>query len=91
MPLPQIPTAKQVEQFGRHHRFGLVLSLVAVLGGTAITAVAVAPLVPDAALLPQRLVTETLQPQGLQSQLDALATLETPLTRNEITRATDTA
>jgi murein DD-endopeptidase MepM/ murein hydrolase activator NlpD len=89
--LPTIPTAIEIEQFGRSHRLGLVLSVVALLGGTTITAVAVAPLVPDAALLPQRLVMETLQPPGLQSQLDALATLDTPLTRNDITRATDTA
>ncbi len=91
MHLPQIPTAKEVEQFGRRHRFSLLLSIVALLGGTGITAVAVAPLVPDAALLPQRLVTETLQPQDLRPQLDALAALDTPLTRNDITRATDTA
>jgi murein DD-endopeptidase MepM/ murein hydrolase activator NlpD len=89
--LPPIATAKDVEQFGRRHRLGLVLSLVALLGGTGLTAVAVAPLVPDAALLPQRLVTEAVQPQGLQSQLDELAQLDTPLTRNDITRATDTA
>jgi len=91
LPLPKIPTAKEVEQFGRRHRLGLVLSLAALLGGTGITAIAVAPLVPDAALLPQRLVTEAVQPQGLQSQLDALALLDTPLTRNDITRSTDTA
>lgn len=91
MPLPKIPTAKDVEQFGRRHRLGLVLSLAALLGGTGITAVAVAPLVPDAALLPQRLVTEAVQTQGLQSQLDALALLDTPLTRNDITRSTDSA
>lgn len=89
--LPPIPTAKEVEQFGRSYRLGLVLSVVAVLAGTGITAVAVAPFAPDAALLPQRLVTETLQPPDLQPQLDALALLDTPLTRNEVTRATDTA
>jgi len=86
-----MPTANDVEQFGRRRRLGLLLSLVAVLGGTGITALAVAPLVPDAALLPQRLVSEALQPQGLQAQLDALATLDTPLTRNDVTRSTDTA
>ena len=91
VPLPKLPSANEIEQFGRSHRLGLLLSVVALLGGTAITAVAVAPLVPDAALLPQRLVVETVQPQGLQSQLDALATLDTPLTRNEVTRSTDTA
>lgn len=91
VPLPPIPSAKQIEQFGRSHRLGLVLSLVALLGGTGITALAIAPLAPDAAQLPQRLITETLQPPGLQAQLDELAALDTPLTRNDITRGTDTA
>jgi murein DD-endopeptidase MepM/ murein hydrolase activator NlpD len=89
--LPKLPTARDVEQFGRRHRLALALGVVAVLGGTGITAIAVAPLAPDAALLPQHLVTEDVQPQDLASQLDALANLDTPLTRNDITRSTDTA
>ena len=64
---------------------------MALLCGTAITAVAIAPMVPDAARLPQRLVNEAVVPVGLQSQLDALAAQDFTLTRNEITRATDTA
>ena len=82
---------QDIERFGKRHRAGMVLSLVAVLCGTAITAVAVAPLVPDAARLPQRLLIETVAPLSLQSQLDALAAQELTLTRNDITRATDTA
>ena len=48
-------------------------------------------MVPDAARLPLRLLIEAVEPVGLQSQLDALAAQELTLTRNEITRATDTA
>ena len=68
-----------------------MLSFVALLSGTAITAVAVAPLVPDAASLPQRLVTEIVVAPGLQPQLDALSAQQLTLTRNDVTRATDTA
>ena len=87
--LPPLPAAQDVQRFGQRHRFGLVLSVVALLSGTGITAVAVAPLVPGAANLPQRLVTETLLPSGLDAQLEALASQELTLTRNDITRGTD--
>lgn len=90
MHLPPLPAIQDVQQFGRRHRFSLVLSLVALLGGTGITAVAVAPLVPDAADLPQRLVQELIVPSGLDAQLEALAAQELTLTRNDITRGTDT-
>ncbi len=68
-----------------------MLSIVALISGTALTAVAVAPLVPDASTLPQRLVSEAVVPVGLRDQLDALAAQELTLTRNDITRATDSA
>ncbi len=90
MHLPPIPAASDVEQFGRRHRLGLIASIVALLTGTAITAVAVAPMVPDPAKLPQRLIQETVQPTGLDAQLQALASQEFTLTRNTVTRATDT-
>ena len=90
--LPLLPARQDVEQFGRRHRLGLVLAFVAVLGGTALTAVAVAPMVAgDPAQLPLRLVTETVVPTGMDAQLEALATQELTLTRNDITRSTDTA
>ena len=77
--------------FGNHHRQGIVASAVALMAGFALTAVAVAPLVPDARDLPQRIVTEAVQPVGLDAQLEALATQDLTLTRSDITRATDTA
>ena len=88
--LPSLPASQDIERFGRSHRLAIVASVVALLAGTGITAVAVAPLVPDAATLPQRLIVETVAPTGLQSQLDALAAQELSLTRSDITRSTDT-
>ncbi|MDP3615168.1 MAG: M23 family peptidase, partial [Rubrivivax sp.] len=90
MKLPSVPAAQDLERFGQRHRKAIVLAGVALLAGTGITAVAVAPMVPDAALLPQRLVLETIEPTGLQSQLDALAAQDLSLTRSDITRSTDT-
>ena len=68
-----------------------MLGIVALLACTGITALAVAPFAPDAALLPQRLISEEVVPHSMQSQLDALATQEFTLNRNEVTRATDSA
>ena len=63
------------------------------LAGFAVTAVAVAPLVADPAALQQRLVTQAVQPAGMAEQLGALAALvlTLTLTRNDITRGTDTS
>jgi murein DD-endopeptidase MepM/ murein hydrolase activator NlpD len=76
--------------FGSRHRLGIVASAVALMTGFALTAVAVAPMAPDAAKLPQRLVTEAVVPAGLDAQLEALAAQELKLTRSDITRGTDT-
>lgn len=78
-------------QFSHKHRTGLAAALLAVLAGFAVTAVAVAPLAPDAALLPQRLVSEAVLPEGMDAQLAALAALDLSLIRSDITRATDSA
>ncbi|MDQ6681391.1 MAG: M23 family metallopeptidase [Pseudomonadota bacterium] len=61
------------------------------LAGFGITAFGVAPMVPDAADLPKRIVTEDVAPQGFQSQLEALAEHELELYRNDLTRSSDTA
>jgi murein DD-endopeptidase MepM/ murein hydrolase activator NlpD len=78
-------------RFSQQHRKGLVASLVLGLAGFGITAVAVAPLMPDAALLPQRLVSEAVVPEGMNAQLLALANQDFTLDRSDITRSTDTA
>ena len=75
----------------QRHRRGVVASAVALLAGFGISAVAIAPLAPDAAELPQRLVTEAVAVQGLGEQLQALAALDLALVRNDLTRPTDTA
>ncbi|MDE2275155.1 MAG: M23 family metallopeptidase [Burkholderiales bacterium] len=74
----------------RRHRTGLLVGSVAVMAGFAITAVAVAPLAPDAALLPKRVITETVVPEGLDSQIAALAGQTMVLDRSDVTRGTDT-
>jgi hypothetical protein len=47
-------------------------------------------MVPDASQLPQTVVTSAVPLSGLAAQLEALAGHELSLTRNELTRATDT-
>ena len=74
----------------RHHRI-LVGSVVVGLAGFSAVAFGVAPLAPDAANLPQRLIVEDLQPQDLTAQLEALAELDLELTRADLTRGSDSA
>jgi len=73
-----------------HHHRGIVAAVIVMLGGFAVTAFGIAPLAPDAALLPQRLITESVSPENLDSQLEALADQPLSLLRNDITRGTDT-
>ena len=61
------------------------------LAGFGVTAFGIAPMAPDAADIPKRLVTETVVPDGIQSQLDALAEHELQLYRTDLTRTSDTA
>ncbi|WP_245478943.1 M23 family metallopeptidase [Rubrivivax rivuli] len=82
---------QSLQAFSRQHRRTLVAGAVVLMAGFGITAVAVAPLAPDAASLPKRVVTEALVPQGVESQLAELALQELTLTRSDITRGTDTA
>ncbi len=75
----------------RRHPKRVSGTLLGLLGGFAVAAFGIAPLAPDAALLPQRLVTEALAVVGLQSQVDDLALHELQLWRSDVTRSTDTA
>ena len=77
--------------FSQRHRTALVAAAVIALTGFGLTAVAVAPLVADTTPIAQRLVSETVQPQGMAEQLTELAALGITLNRNDITRGTDTA
>ncbi len=89
------PSASRASQgllsFSQQHRRSLIAGAVLALAGFGITAVAVAPLAPDAAALPKRLLTEEVPLEGIDSQLAALAAQEIRLTRSDITRSTDTA
>jgi murein DD-endopeptidase MepM/ murein hydrolase activator NlpD len=82
---------KRLQQQAHAHRRGILVTAAVALLGTTVTAVAIAPLAPDAALLPQRVIAETLEPAGLDVQIEALSALDLQLVRNELTRATDTA
>ncbi|EGJ11528.1 MULTISPECIES: M23 family metallopeptidase [Rubrivivax] len=80
----------QAQAFAGRHRRSIIASVVVALGGFGITAFGIAPLAPDASLLPQRLVTEDVVPEDIASQAAALADLSLQLDRHEITRGTDT-
>jgi murein DD-endopeptidase MepM/ murein hydrolase activator NlpD len=80
-----------MQGFSQKHRIGLVAAAVAMMGGFAMTAVAVAPLVPDAARLPQRLIVEDVVPVDMDAQLAALASQDMSLIRSDITRGIDSA
>jgi murein DD-endopeptidase MepM/ murein hydrolase activator NlpD len=74
----------------RHSR-GLSTAFVLVLGGFAAAAFGVAPLLPDPAEQPQRMVVDTIAPPGIRDQLEALAEQDLDLWRSDLTRASDSA
>jgi len=82
---------QRAQDFGHQHRRGIAAAVITLLGGFAITAFGIAPLAPDAAQLPQRVITEPVQPDDLGRQTQALADQPLALQRNDITRGTDTA
>ena len=61
------------------------------LAGFAAAAFGIAPLANDPTALPQRLVSETVLPTGLDSQLESLAERALSLYRSDLTRRSDTA
>ncbi len=81
----------QAQAFVVRHTRRLSAAFTALLGGFAVTAFGIAPLAPDAANLPQRLVSETLQIPGLDRQLVQLAEKALELNRSGLTRGQDTA
>jgi murein DD-endopeptidase MepM/ murein hydrolase activator NlpD len=80
-----------LQKFSQSHRFGLVAGAVSLMAGFAVTAVAVSPLVINNADVAQRVVTQTVQPQGIAAQLTALAAQDISLIRSDVTRGTDSA
>ncbi len=85
------PQRPAVQALLRQHRGSLVAAAAVLLAGFGITAIAVAPLAPDAADLPRRTISEVVTPPDLGTQLEALAAHSFTLTRSDITRGTDTA
>ncbi len=79
------------EAFAARHPRALTSSLVGLLSGFAVTAFGVAPLAPDAQDLPQTTIAEAVQTHDLAAQLADLAEHEVALSRNDLTRASDTA
>lgn len=82
---------QQISLMAQRHPRRLTAAVVGLLSGTAITAFGIAPLAPDAALLPQTVVSEELQLSGLGQQLDQLALHGLELHHSDLSRASDTA
>jgi len=78
-------------QFVTRHPRSITSAIVLALAGFGATAFGISPLAPDAADLPSRIVTENVTPEGISSQLEALAANEIDFYRNDLTRASDTA
>ena len=72
------------------HPRSLSAAVMLSLAGFGVTAFGIAPMAPDAADIPKRMVTENVTPDGIQSQLDALAEHELQLYRTDLTRTSDT-
>ncbi|MES2960740.1 MAG: M23 family metallopeptidase [Pseudomonadota bacterium] len=81
--------SERASAFAAAHRRGIVATSVALLAGCAAAAFAIAPLAPDAAALPQRVIVEAAQPAPIAPQLEALAAHEFDLSRSDATRAGD--
>jgi murein DD-endopeptidase MepM/ murein hydrolase activator NlpD len=89
--LPSIDRAlQQAQVLAKQHRRAISVAALTLLGGFAITAFGIAPLAPDAAELPQRVVSQTVAVGDLDRQLEALAAQPLTLNRSDITRGTDT-
>jgi murein DD-endopeptidase MepM/ murein hydrolase activator NlpD len=84
------PTFTIASQFLRTHSRRLSATFVFGLGGFAAAAFGVAPLLPDPADMPQRVVVERLAPTDMPGQLEALAEHAIELSRSELTRSGDT-
>lgn len=81
-----------MQAWATRHRRAVVGGLAAGLTGLAATAFGLAPLAPDAADLPQQLVTQTVQPAlDVGAQLEALSDMRLELYRSDLTRKQDTA
>jgi murein DD-endopeptidase MepM/ murein hydrolase activator NlpD len=83
-------TAVELRSLLLQHRRAVLGGVLALTTGFGVAAFAVAPLAPDAAALPQRLISELVEPEPLEPQLEALAAHAIDLYRTELTRAGET-
>lgn len=83
--------AERASQWHRSYPRTLAVALVAALGGFSAVAFGIAPRAPDAADLPQSLVVEAVEPEGIDAQLDELAAFDFSLVRSDLTQSSDTA
>ncbi|MCH7343256.1 M23 family metallopeptidase [Pelomonas sp. CA6] len=81
----------RAEAFAARHPRALTGTVVGLLSGFAVTAFGIAPLAPDASDLPRQQVSEQIRIDDLDQQLAELARHDLGLSRNDITRAADTA
>jgi murein DD-endopeptidase MepM/ murein hydrolase activator NlpD len=83
--------AQRLHERLRRHPRRVAAAVCTLLGGFAVTAFGIAPLAPDAADLPQRLITQELPLSGIDEQLEDLAQHALELSRTDLTRSSDTA
>ena len=92
MPVTEAPRWIRTARIAlRRHPRSVTAAVALCLGGFGITAFGVAPLAPDAAELPARLISSPLEIPSLATQMEALAAHRIALFRSETTRAGDTA
>jgi murein DD-endopeptidase MepM/ murein hydrolase activator NlpD len=84
-------TSSAAQAFLSQHHRAVVAAAALLLAGVGVAAFAVAPLAPDAASLPQRVITEDVIAEAAEPQLEALAAHQLSLYRSEVTRAGDSA
>ncbi len=82
---------RRAQAVAHRHPRRVAAGVLGLLGCYAITAFGIAPIAPDAASLPQRVITEELQVKGLEAQLDELQLHTFELNRHDLTRNGDTA
>lgn len=68
----------------------MTTTVVVALAGFGVTAFGIAPMAPDAADLPRRMVTEVVTPEQVEPQLEVLADHALQLYRSDVTRNADT-
>jgi murein DD-endopeptidase MepM/ murein hydrolase activator NlpD len=81
----------RLARWAHTHPRRLAGGTVVILAGFAATAFGVAPMAPDAAMLPKRVITEDYRVDDLDAQLDALAAHRLALARSDVTRPNDSA